>query len=135
MNLFKVCPGSFSQACFSPQLTRQSYGLHLLSFAFQWDPYCGQSAGRMLLPYVSCRYCRGWLLSIIVYFYKLYRNALDFWQNLEYTAPILRVPLSIFDVLRFPEEATKLQANFLLFFLHFLEGVQCFFSGFWTYQI
>ena len=54
--------------------------------------------------------------------YNVYLNTLDFWKNLEDATPILRVPLSVFDVLCFPEEAPKLPENFLSLFRHFSEG-------------
>ena len=60
----------------------------------------------------------------IIYFYKVYLNTVNL-EKLENSAPILSVPPSIFDVLHFPEEATDLPVNFLLFFCHFPEDAQC----------
>ena len=44
-----------------------------------------------------------WPLFFI--FTKVYLNTLAFWNNLEDSTTILRVPLSIFDILRVPEKA------------------------------
>ena len=55
-------------------------------------------------------------------------NTLAFQLKLEDTAPIFRVPLSIFDVLRFLEEAMKLPVKFLSFFWNFPTGLRCLLS-------
>ena len=55
----------------------------------------------------------------------MYLNTLAIRKKLVDSAPILRVPLSTFDVLRFLEEAPKFPENFLSFFQLFLEGFQC----------
>ena len=44
-------------------------------------------------------------------------NTLDFSKKCEDSTPFLRVPLSIFDVRHFPEEALKLPANFLSMYI------------------
>ena len=54
---------------------------------------------------------------------------MEFRQKNEDSALILRVPLSIFDVLRFPWEAPKFLADFILFLRHFLEGRSGDFGG------
>ena len=66
--------------------------------------------------------------SIIIYFYKLYLKTLAFWKNLEDSTPILRVPLSIFDVLRFTEEAPNFPDNFFRYYNFLRRGFGvCFF--------
>ena len=83
---------------------RHSNGLHILSFACQRNPFLGRSLRRIILPFVSCQGWHGWLLPIIVYFYKVYLNTFDVWffwilirvqsgQFLEGSAPFLRVLL------------------------------------------
>ena len=52
------------------------------------------------LPYVG-----------IIYFYKVLFQYLDLCNNIKYYYPLLRVPLSIFDVWHFPEEAPKFLEN------------------------
>ena len=54
---------------------------------------------------------------------------MEFRQKIEDSAPILRVPLSIFDVLRFSGEAPKFLADFILFLRHFSEGRSGDFGG------
>ena len=77
-----------------------------LSFACQHGPSQGRSVRRLLLPFFSFQEWNGRLLSITVFFYKVYLNTLDIClfcllgrvlsgQSIESSAPLLRV-LSIF---------------------------------------
>ena len=65
-------------------------------FACQRDPSRGWSLRRILLLFVSCQDWHGRILTVIVYFYKVYFNTLAFRLNLEDSAPIFRVPVSNF---------------------------------------
>ena len=68
----------------------------------------------LLLYRLSC------ILSISIFpvmryfiFTRCVSNTLDFWKNIEDSAPFLRVPLSIIDVQRFLGEAPKLSVNLI----------------------
>ena len=98
-------------------------GLHIFSFDFQSGPYRVWLARWMLVPFVSFQDCHGWLMLIVVFLQGLSQH-LVYLVSLAYQpCPIWTIAWGICSVLgdpfifavrRFPEEALKLSANFLI---------------------
>ena len=86
-----------------------------LSCTFQRGPSRGWSARQIILPYILHPPSGAAVIFPLDFFmfYKVYFRYTALSEKLEDSAPFLRVPLSILDVRRFPEEAPKLSANFL----------------------
>ena len=103
------------QSCiFYHQSTRHLDGLHNLVLHLLARPYSGlvredASPPLCLLISITVLFCQLFLF----WFTTFITNTLTFWWNLEDPALSLRVPLSIFHVRRFPEDAQKFLANFL----------------------
>ena len=65
-----------------------------------------------IFPFLSITVGYLSILGLFIFTRRVY-NTLAFWRNLEESAPLLGVALSIIFVPSFPEEARKLSDNFL----------------------
>ena len=73
----------------------------------------GRQGGLYSCKFTPAIWC-GWILPIeFILFYKVYSKKLGLLKKNEDSNPFLRVPLSIFDVRCFPEEALKFLTNSL----------------------
>ena len=106
--------GSIHSWIFNHRSTCRSDGLHNLVLRLSVRTYLGLFS-EVSYPPIQ------FMVSITVVFFSLglfwftscIPNTLAFWINIEDPALFLRVPLSIFSVRFFPEEALKLPAKFL----------------------
>ena len=102
---------------FNQESSRRSDKLHTLIFRLPARTFLvlfdeADSPPLKFLPAI----CSGRNLPTKFFFARCIPATLTFWRNLEESAPMLRVPLSVFDVLHFPEKAPKFPVSFILFF-------------------